>query len=359
MMHPLYHEFPELRESIPALEFAHLPTPVMHLPYSNGNSNQGLWVKRDDLSHSRYGGNKVRKLEFILAELLASGQSRLATFGAIGTNHGVATALFCQQYNIQCKVFLFDQPMSRTVLNNLRCMQALGAELVYCGSLLKTVLSFYQNRLFERDTYHLFAGGSNVAGCISFVNAAYELKAQIEQELCPEPDLIVCPVGSSATIAGLTLGCHLAGLKTKVKGVRVAPSHLGIFPACTPGTVTRLMHQTYHHLCNSSKEIPNLKLPEIDLEQGYYGNGYGSQTAKGVEAGTWFAEHGLTLEQTYTAKAAACVLDLVRQNTKRNLLYWHTFNSADLTHILAEADDCKLPIALRKPIMEFESSSAQ
>lgn len=354
MSHPLFNAYPELEASVSALEFAHLPTPVEHL---NDEKGAGIWVKRDDLSHPRYGGNKVRKLEFILAEALKQNRKELVTFGAIGTNHGVATALFCQEHDIRCKVFLFDQPLSTTVLNNLRCMQARGAELDYRGSLLKTVLAYYQSKLLKPAAYHLFAGGSNIAGCLSFVSAAFELKRQIEQGLCPEPDLIICPVGSSATAAGLTLGCHLAGLKTRVKGVRVAPSHLGIFPACTPGTVKQLMHQTFRFLRQKVKALPKCQLPAIDLEENYFGEGYGCATQAGTQASQWFQSRGLSMEQTYTAKAAACVLDQAGANPEQTILYWHTFNSADLSSIVDESDDRALPLKLRPVIETFKTKS--
>ena len=355
MSRPLFEHFPGLEASIPALYFAKLPTPLEVHSYEHGAP---IWVKRDDLSHNRYGGNKVRKLEFILAEALQQKRKELVTFGAIGTNHGVATALFCQEYDIRCRVFLFDQPLSKTVLSNLRCMQALGAELDYKGSLLNTVLAYYRSTLFNRSAYHLFAGGSNIPGCMSFVNAAFELKQQVEEGLCPEPDLIICPVGSSATMAGLTLGCHLAGLKSRVKGVRVAPSHLGIFPACTPGTVKQLMHQTFRFLRQKAKALPKSQLPAIDLEENYFGEGYGCATQAGTQASQWFQSRGLSMEQTYTAKAAACVLDRARANPDQTILYWHTFNSADLTPITQCANDHALPSELHRMAERFKNENS-
>ena len=115
---------------------------------------------------------------------------------------------------------------------------------------------------FKRNNYFLFAGGSNLAGTLGYVNAAFELKQQINNGEMPCPEVIVCPVGSSSTLAGLTLGCQLAGLKTKVVGIRVAPSHLGPFPACTPTTVYTLVKETHRYLEQQlSNSIPKPQQP--------------------------------------------------------------------------------------------------
>jgi len=340
---PLFQQFPALEKSIPWVGLANLPTPAESLDTLN------LWIKRDDQSSDLYGGNKVRKLEFVLAEALQQNKKKLVTFGAIGTNHGVATALFCQKLGIECKVLLFDQPLTQTVQDNLKLMQHFGAQLQYKGSLLRTVASFYSARLLNKnDTYYLFAGGSNIAGCISFVNAAFELKHQIELGLSPEPDFIYCPVGSNSTAAGLTLGCKLAGLKSRVIGVRVAPAHLGIFPACTRGAVHSLMTSTYKHLKQRDKSIPDIELPEINLEEGFYGEGYGEATKAGNDATELFGQAGIKLEPTYTAKTAAAVLKQCAAHPEKTVLYWHTYNSADMSMYLAGADSSALPADLRQ-----------
>ncbi len=335
MSRPLFEVYPRLASKIPYLPLADLPTPVASLSMLSPN----LWVKRDDQTSGLYGGNKVRKLEFILAKMKQNNQQRLVTFGATGTNHGVATSLFCQQQGIDCSVLLFDQPVTSTVKQNLRLMHRFGASLKYCGSLWRTVLAFYLGaRLRNSGAFFLFAGGSNIEGCIGFVNAAFELKQQIDQGVMPIPQVIYCPVGSSSTVAGLTLGCLLAGLPTKVVGVRVAPSHLGIFPACTPGTIYQLMRKTYHYMRRLDAAIPELPLPRINLDEGYYGRGYGMATEKGNEATTRLGRVGISLEPTYTAKAAAAALDYSDEHPSSHVLYWHTYNSVDMSALAGETE---------------------
>ena len=350
---PLFQQYPVLEKFVPWMRLANLPTPVQpfNTPGQSATPLSNLWIKRDDKSSELYGGNKVRKLEFVLAEAMQQGKTKLLTFGAIGTNHGVATALFCQKYGIQCKVLLFDQPVTSTVQNNLKLMQYFGAELAYKGSLFRTVLHFYSSRILGRsDTYYLFAGGSNLAGCIGFVNAAFELKQQVEQNLIPEPDFIYCPVGSNSTVAGLSLGCKLAGLKSRVIGVRVAPAYLGVFPGCTSGAIHSLMASTYKYLKQQGNSVPSIKLPKINLEEKYFGAGYGHPLEAGSEATELFAQAGITLEPTYTAKTAAAVLRQCAQQPDKTVLYWHTYNSADMSMLLAEAeaDASSLPANLRQ-----------
>ena len=320
---PMLHSaFPELAEHLPWLSLADLPTPVQALEPMGPKA----WIKRDDISHPVYGGNKIRKLEFILAEVQQRGANRVITFGATGTNHGVATAMLCQQLGLRCTVLLFDQPDSKTVQQNLQRMQQFGADLVFCGSLASTVMRFYCHpKRLSADTYFLFAGGSNVAGTMGFINAAYELKQQIEDKQCPQPAKIFVPVGSSATLAGLTIGMALAQLEVEIVGIRVAPSHLGIIPTCTVSTVQKLIKQTRRRLTESGIDVP--PVPSPILIDDYYGEGYGDRSEAGDKATEAFERCGVNLDQTYTAKAAAALLDSLEDSPDKVQLYWHTFNS--------------------------------
>lgn len=318
---PIFEWAPQLRERLPWQPLADLPTPVSPLPVGCN-----AWIKRDDISHPEYGGNKIRKLEFILAEALAKGAKRIVTFGATGTNHGVATAMMCARVGLACEILLFDQPDSAIVRSNQQRMRHYGATLIYCGSLAATVTRFYCHPArLRRDTYFLFAGGSNVAGTLGFVNAAMEIHDQVRAGQMPLPEQIVCPVGSSATLAGLTLGFQWLRLPVQVIGVRVAPSHLGPFAACTVESVAGLMAQTHA----AAQKLTGKPLPTPQtavLFDQYYGSGYGEATVAGKAAQRAFEVAGYKLEQTYSAKAAACFLDQLANNPGP-VLFWHTFNS--------------------------------
>jgi 1-aminocyclopropane-1-carboxylate deaminase/D-cysteine desulfhydrase-like pyridoxal-dependent ACC family enzyme len=338
----LFTLYPELKSVVASTESASLPTPVQPLPFS-----VRAWIKRDDLTHTEYGGNKIRKLEFIVADAKRKGAKRIVTFGAIGTNHGVATAMMCQQFDLECVVYLFDQPSSETVTQNLKRMQAYGATLIYTGSLFITVMAYYTSIYrAKKGSYFLFAGGSNLYGTLSFLNAAIELREQIDRGECPQPETIVCPVGSGATLAGLTYGCHLSGLDTRVLGIRVVPQKLGPFAACTQGTVYQLMEEVHQFLKQHVRQ-PVAKPMQPWLVGDYYGEGYGVGTSKGAQAINTFRAVGIKLEQTYTAKAAAAFIDELDRRDS-HVLFWNTFNSRDMSAKASAAQVPHLPKVLHK-----------
>lgn len=355
---PLFVAYPDLQASIPVIDFAQLPTPIEHKPINVSDSQtiHNLWIKRDDQSHAIYGGNKVRKLEFILADIKRRGMKKLLTFGGIGTNHGVATSLFCKQYDIDCHVFIFDQPVSSSAVNNLKLMASFGAKLKHKGSLFRTALHYYLRQLFLPSRYYyLPAGGSNLFGCIGFVNAAFELKHQIENGELDEPDFIYCPVSSTGSLAGLSLGCQLAGINSKVVGVRVSPSHLGVIPACTSQTVMTLAQQTYVYLKNKDSNIPNIKLNKIELEESFYGTGYGDTTPESLAATDVFARNNIKLDPTYTAKAAAAVLKFCHDQPDKKVLYWHTYNSSDVSKLMDATEFERIPKSLKHLLVQSNS----
>lgn len=319
----LFDAFPALSPYLPQVSLAMLPTPVQALP-----DLPHAWIKRDDLTRSDYGGNKIRKLEFVLGEIRAKGARHVITFGATGTNAGVATALMCQRERLRCSILLFPQPDSPTVRKNYQRMQAAGAQLIQLPSLFNTALAFYLHpRRLDPHSYFLYAGCSNAAGIFSYISAAFELRAQIARGECPEPLAIVLPVGSGGTLSGLTLGCALAGLHSRVIGVRVAPSHVGPFDACTPKTLRQQMRHAASTLQKAGITLPIL--PEPVLLDDYYGPGYGSATPEALNAIRWLQQHSnIPLEQTYSGKAFACFLDKVQQQAGP-VLFWNTYSSAD------------------------------
>jgi D-cysteine desulfhydrase len=213
--------------------------------------------------------------------------------------------------------------------------------------MVRTALQFQWRSLWQRDSYFLTAGGSSVLGCVAFVKAAFELAAQLEAGDMPLPDNIVCPAGSLSSCAGLTLGCALAGLSSQVIGVRVAPASVGPIEVCNENKIEQLMRETMHYLVQKGVIKP-ITLPKPLLLHDYYGEGYGHATAAGERALALFTEHGIALEQTYTAKAAAAALDICESAPDKTVLYWHTFNSVDLRERAQAVPDAAIPENLRR-----------
>jgi D-cysteine desulfhydrase len=346
----LLKEYPELEERIPRISLGKFPTPVQQL-HQSGFEN--LWIKRDDMSSSVYGGNKIRKLEFILGQARKENAAHIITFGGIGTNHGLATAVFCKKLEIKCTLLLFWQPVTPGVKHNLLLFNKYKAETIYKKTLWNTVVSYYLlQRLRHPRAYFVYAGGSNPGGTIGYVNAVFELKAQIQRGEAPEPGVIICPLGSGGTLAGLALGLQLTGLQTKLKGVRVAKSHLGPFQACTPNTVAKLMHQTYSFLKQRCQRLPPVSIRAPEILHDYFGDGYGVPTRAASNASRLLKEReGIRLDMTYTAKAFAAVYDCCQSQAKpaAPVLYWHTYNSVDLADQANSVDYRQLP----KPLQRF------
>ncbi len=318
---PIDNALPGIAAHLPCAGFAALPTPVQTARVDD----RQIWVKRDDLSHPEYGGNKVRKLEFILAAAQRAGQQRVVTFGATGTHHGLATALFCRQLGLECEVLLFDQPDSPHVRENRARLQDSGAICTPCGSLARTVLRFYLHpRRLRRDTLFLFAGGSGEIGTLAFVNAALELADQVAEGEAVQPSRIYCATSSGSTLAGLTLGVALLGWDTRVIGVQVADAKLGPFDACTTGSVDALMRRTLRWLEQRGVVWP-AACPEVILDDSWLGAGYGHPTRAAEQAARVFEESlGVPLDLTYTAKAFAA---LRADTAPGEVLYWHTLSS--------------------------------
>jgi len=347
----LFKEYPELEERIPRISLGKFPTPVRQL-HQLGFEN--LWIKRDDMSSSVYGGNKIRKLEFILGQAMKKDAAHIITFGGIGTNHGLATAVFCKKLGIKCTLLLFWQPVTPGVKQNLLLLNKFKADPIYKKTLWNTVVSYYLlKRLRHPGAYFVYAGGSNPEGTIGYVNAAFELKEQIHRGEMPEPEVIICPLGSGGTLAGLALGLQLAGLQTKLTGVRVSKSHLGPFQACTQHTVAKLMQQTYRLLKKRCQSLPEINITRPEILHDYFGDGYGVPTkAAGNVSRLLKDREGIRLDTTYTSKAFAAVYDYCQSQGKTAgpILYWHTYNSVDLTDQANSVDYRELPKPLQRLI---------
>jgi 1-aminocyclopropane-1-carboxylate deaminase/D-cysteine desulfhydrase-like pyridoxal-dependent ACC family enzyme len=336
----IFEFYPELETKLPWIQLGDFPTPV-HVLENTGDGR--LWIKRDDKSSTEYGGNKVRKLEFVLADAIKKGCDHIITMGGIGTNHGLATAVFAKKLGLKCTLLLFKQPVNEYVKRNMLLFHKYDAEIIYAKSITRAGIElFVLRRLRSGNAYHLFAGGSSPIGTLGFANAAFELKKQIGQGLLPEPDIIVCPLGSNGTMAGLSLGVQLAGIRSRVIGVQVTESHIGPFQVCTKGTVTKLMKKTLR-LLNKNLSIDESR---YDVVGSYFGEGYGYPTPEGMLAISLMKEReNIVLEPTYTGKTFAAVIDMLisKEYAGKSILYWHTYNSVDLRAQAASVDYHLLP----------------
>jgi len=329
----LFRAFPALRQRLALARCTELPTRVHRLlELGRAFGARELWVKRDDQTSPLYGGNKPRKLDFLLGDAIARRARSVITFGGIGTNHGVATALFARRFGLRCILGLVYQPVTEKVRHGLLLAQAAGAELHYAPTIARLaarMLPVYaRERLRRQRPYVIATGGTNPLGVLGFVNAALELKEQIDAGELPAPDWIFAPVGSGGTLAGLLLGCKLAGLTTRVAGVLVTD----ILPPGA-GRIARQANKAHAFLRRLASGLPyvHVAAAEVHLERGFLGRGYGAPTEAARQArDQLLAAEGIAAETTYTGKCLAALHELSSRPPYRDgrLLYWHTYSAA-------------------------------
>jgi 1-aminocyclopropane-1-carboxylate deaminase/D-cysteine desulfhydrase-like pyridoxal-dependent ACC family enzyme len=345
----LFERYPGLDRRIAYLHLNTSATKVERLPRLGHDS---LWIKRDDQLSPFYGGNKVRKLEFVLGDAVQKGAERIVTIGGIGTNHGLATAIFCQRLGIACTLILFNQQVTPFVRHNLRLFHHYRADLIYRPGMLHAGLHYYLlQRLMHPRAYFLPAGGSSLIGTLGFVNAAFEFVRQVEAGEMPPPKYVFCPTASNGTLAGLSLGFALAGFKTTVIGVRVGVDRIGPLQFNTPATAAAMMQAVYDLLKLHASDVPALRITPPIILNDYMGAGYGVPTIKGLAAVERFREEaGINLEPVYTGKTCAAVLDFIRDaaHAHDTILFWNTFNSADLSLESQAVDYHQLPKELHR-----------
>lgn len=336
---PLFDAYTGL-SLIPHVSLCQLPTPVQKLEIVSEYYNKQVYLKDDSRSagtnehgNAYYGGNKVRKLEFLLGEAQAYGARRIITFGCVGSNHAVATSIHAQRLGMKVTCLLTPQPMTKWVQEKLCYHAVISTDLLYAHSnQMRNVqaMACWLNEFNECGTfpYVIPTGGSNECGALGFVNAAFELKKQIEQGLLPEPDRIYVACGSGGTAVGLALGCKLAGLSSRIMSIVTEPidEEEQFFR-----TLSQLASKTIYRMRCYDRSIPDISLDDCALEVRYEFGGakYGAASQESMQAKHIMNNmQQIILDDTYTAKAcAAMVHDLeYRSDSSCTYLFWNTFD---------------------------------
>jgi D-cysteine desulfhydrase len=350
----LFRAYPRLRERLPYVALGCLPTPVELLERVGAELGlERLYVKRDDLSGVTYGGNKVRKLEFLLGDALRADAQEVITLGFAGSNHALATAIYAQQLGLRCVSLLMPQVNAHYVRRNLKAGYHFQAELRPCSGAAVLTLDLLRKSLHDRMRDGVFprfipGGGSCPLGVVGYVNAALELADQIRSGQLPEPDIIYVPMGSMGTSAGLALGLKAAGLRSRLVAVRVIEDKWA-----SPQALQRLLSRTATFLHKLEPDFPSLVGAEdaLTIRDDCLGDGYARFTAKGMRASELLREKaGIVLNGSYSAKAFSAILDDSPQRLARNqtVLFWNTYNSRDLSPMTAHVDYQQLPRAFHR-----------
>ena len=325
-------------ESQPKLHLSHLPTPLEKLENLSRRLGLNLFVKRDDQTGLAFGGNKARKLDFIMADVVAQKADSVVTWAGVQSNWCRQTAAAAQKLGIKAILVLFKKPgLPADCDGNLYLSMLLGADIRLVD--LDPGLSFMEMRDVKpilddvvdrekragRKPYVAPIGGSLLEGsmtkplgAIAYVNAMLELDAQANAQGV-RVDAIVHATGSGSTQAGLLMGAQLGSPHTKVVGISVSEDR---------GTVTRYVETISNHVLQELGRPDSIDRQNIIVFDEYIGKGYGIVDHRTTDA-LRLAAHseGILLDPVYTGKAMAGMIDLIQKGyfeSGSNVVFLHS-----------------------------------
>lgn len=289
----------------PRLELAVRPTPLQLLSRLSPPGGPRLWVKRDDLTGATLSGNKIRKLEFVLAEVLAQGCDTVITCGGLQSNHCRATALLCAQLGLRCELVLRGEQVPPFDGNLL--LDHLAGAVVHChpaavyrrrqAALLEETAAAVRSR--GGKPFVIPTGASDGLGAWGYIAACAELREDFRR--CGiEPQHLVCATGSGGTQAGLTAGAALYGLNARVWGIAVCDD------AAYFCNKVRADLRDWRARSGVALDVEQL---DIDVIDDYIGPGYAQAGPEVFDTIKLAARsEGLVLDPVYTGKAFHALL---------------------------------------------------
>ena len=309
--------------NIPRIRFAHLPTMIEPMPRLTALlGGPQLFIKRDDQTGLGMGGNKTRKLEFVLAQALAEGAKTLITVGGIQSNHCRQTAALAAKYGLKCTLVLSgsepQNPNGNLLLDNL-----FGASIIWTTREKRdeTLQKAFEDSKRGGDQPFLIPlGASTPTGALGYVDAMQELKEQGN-----DYQWIIVASSSAGTQAGMVLGASLTGFSGRILGISI--DH-------PVNELQASVAQIANGAAGLLREKKRFKPDEILVNADYLGAGYAIAGVGEYEAIRLFAENeGLLLDPVYTSRAAAGMIDLIRQGfikASEKILFWHTGGASAL-----------------------------
>jgi D-cysteine desulfhydrase len=311
----LVARWPQLRGALPRADLHVRETPVERWELGGAS----MLVKRDDLTTPTLGGNKARALELLLAGV--GPDEVLLTVGSTGSTHALAVAHFGAHLGSRTEVITWPQEehdVSLATASRLRAIARVSESSSPAAAMVRATV----RRLLRRVRW-IPAGGSSPLGALGHAAAALELADQLARERAPAPDILVVPLGSGGTAAGLLVGLALAGLPTRVLGVRVVPRVVA-----NRRRVLSLARRTAALFGErAGVPAPDIDAAQFTVEQEQYGGAYARETrASRTSQELVLARDGPALEGTYSAKAFAAALAHARAAPAKRVLYWLTFD---------------------------------
>lgn len=317
-------------DHLPRFNLAEFPTPIHYLKtLTKACRGPSIYMKRDDLTSLGMGGNKTRKLEYLIGQAIADGADTLVTAGGIQSNHCRLTAAAANRAGLACDLVLNGSPPNLSN-GNLLLDKILGARVHYCdrknrdARLLQVAddLAAKGNKPFV-----IPVGGSNSIGSVGYVNAMVELKDQLGS-MDLTPDAIVFASSSGGTQAGLTLGARVTGFAGEVMGISIDQTKTGdnsFLPV-----LEKIANETAQRIGSDTV----LTQTDFSLNCDYLGAGYAQPGDLEFDAIRDLAQmEGIFLGPVYTARAMGGLLDLIQKNvwTKdQTILFLHTGGTPEL-----------------------------
>ena len=323
----------ERLERIPHLAYVTEPSPLRPLSRLREAVGSGpeLWIKRDDELGPGLGGNKGRKLAYLLADAQQKGKRMVVTYGGLQSNHARMTAAACAQLGLEAHLYYF-RPRPQQLEGNLLLNQLLGAKMHFlpfgesdAATLtleatirLVRLISFFRS---GPGAYFIPGGGHNVTGGLGYVEAALEIQEQAQSLGLPlEKIILVTAAGTGGTMAGLMAGLALLDSPLRLLGIDI-----GKLWKRFPDSISKLANDLLSNLGAQAKFSPG-RVPLI--ENGYAGNGYAKAHPPAQAAIELLAQNeGIILDPVYTGKALAGLLDLIGNGRFRDeeiLIFLHT-----------------------------------
>jgi D-cysteine desulfhydrase len=315
---PLLTRFPALAR-LPRASLGDFPTPVQHLDLRNEPLAGELWIKRDDLTASPLGGNKVRALEFLLGDLKPG--DIVLTAGGEGSTHILTTATYVRALGGITHAVRWKHEMNPSALEVEARARAMLSRVTTTRGPLTGL--FRAHSLRRKTVRWIPPGGTSPLGMLGHVNAALELAEQIARGEMPAPARVVLPVGSGGTAAGLALGFAIAGLDTIIIGARVAPRI-----AAGRMRVLALAERARQFIERETGErIPRVEKRRVEIIHSVYAGAYG-RALPGAEESTELLARatGVRLDGSYSAKAFAAAYRLLASSPIGVTLFWLTFD---------------------------------
>lgn len=322
-------------EMLPRQNLANLPTPLEELTRLNEIvKGPKIWIKRDDLTGLAFGGNKLRKLEYLIGQALDEGADTIVTSGSIQTNHGRLTAAACARTGLECILVVTEE--DDNIYESNRILQAfLGSKLAFVDdvkplegeTMAKAQLRVGDQKILEvmkslqkegKKPFYIPRGGRSLQGTASYVNAMGEIKKQVET-LNIQIDYIIVAAATCSTLTGILLGARVFDFKTNVIGISVSRD-------IAEGQ--QLVVEEFNRDAKALGYPYQIHTEEVNILGDYLGEGYGIPSKESYEAMELLGKtEAIMLDPIYTGKAMAGLLDLARKNyfsEQENVLFIHT-----------------------------------